>query len=126
MLEQKLDALTEAVKELTSTIKAGGLGGAKAAETGKTADAGKATSNKAAGSKAPARTADEAKAAAFKVRDAISPAAAQKLISDVGKAPKLGEVKPENFNALIEACEKAVADHEAAAAAAPADENDGL
>ncbi len=94
MLEQKIDALTETIKDLTATIKAGGLAGAgKAATTAK--------DTKAADTK-PAISADEMKKIALTYRDRFTPAVTTAVIKEVTGANKLAEVKAADFGKLAE------------------------
>lgn len=118
MLEVKIDALTDAVKELTGVMRGGASAPAAAAAPGKSAAAGKK-----AEAAAPMHTAEEVKKAAIAVRDALGAPVAQKLITEHGKAAKLADVKPAQFTALVTACNAALAEAEANAAAG---EDDGL
>lgn len=57
----------------------------------------------------PAVSFDEMKAALFKVKGEKGQEAAQAIIKDTGKAAKMAEIKPENFAAVVAACEVALA-----------------
>lgn len=96
MLEQKIDLLTETVKELTAVIKAGGLSTGAKATTG----AATATPAKAAEKAKPTITPEEMKTTAFAFRDKFTPAVTTALIKELTGAGKLSEVKPEDFGKL--------------------------
>lgn len=96
MLEAKIDTLTEAVKELTAQLKAGGLNRAAAgAPAAATKGETKAT---------PKHTLDEMKKKCLEVREAFDSDTAATLIREVGKSKKMGDVAPENIDALYDAC----------------------
>jgi hypothetical protein len=58
---------------------------------------------------APAVSFEDMKAALFKVKSEKGAEAAQSIIKDTGKAAKMAEIKPENFAAVLAACEVALA-----------------
>ena len=98
-LEAALEANTAALTELTKAIlgngpKISGTGGTSAATTTKT-------------SKPKSSLADVTKAAVT-VKEKLGEAKAKELIRDVGKSDSLKAVAPENFDALLEACNAAI------------------
>lgn len=103
-----LNAHTAALKG--SSVSAASAGGAepegKPAATTKPAKGGKAAAaDKPA---APKNTVEQVKAAAVLVKEKFGSAAAKELIKEVGKAAELKDIKPENYDAFVEACEKKV------------------
>lgn len=114
-LEQALEKNTEAVMKLVALLQAGqaSVGKAEANEKAeKPAEEettgtrrGRRKAEPATETKASKYTAEQVKAAAVKVKDALGSEAAKKLISDHG-APKLDQLKPEQYEAFIAAAEK--------------------
>lgn len=102
-LEDVMVANTTAMQELTKALLAG--------------KAGKPATTTTTTAKEPAHTFAEVTAQCIAVKTALGDDKAKELIKDVGKAKILKEVKPENFDALYDAC---------AAALAAADESGGL
>lgn len=117
-IEAAIEALTKAVEANTAAIKAGG--GAAAATPGK-ADKAAATSGKADKVVKSKYTLDQVKAAIVKVRETQGTPAAKAIIGDAGQSDKMDNIDPANFEAVIKACEKALAED-----GEPADDNDGL
>jgi hypothetical protein len=98
-LEDALQANTAAILALTAQLK-GGAAAAPAA-TGKPA-------GKAAVSKGPKNTPETVAAAAARVKAELSKEAAVYLIANVGKAEKLAQIQPSEYDAFVAACEKAI------------------
>lgn len=103
-LEQNIIALTEALTANTAAL----LGGGKPAAAGK-ATTEKAAAGKTAAAKTSKYTEQDVKDAAVKIVDAQGKPAAKKLIKDAGKADAMADIKPENREAFIDACEAALA-----------------
>jgi hypothetical protein len=115
-----IETLNANVATLAAAMAAGGV----ATSSAPAAAAAEVTSNKPAASgkggkggkaTAPAKvepkyTVEEVAAAAVRVKDEIGTAAAQELIKSAGKADKLKEMKPENFDAFVEAAEALLAE----------------
>lgn len=115
-LEQALNENTAAMRDLIAA-----LGGA----AGKTAAAGKGAADDAADkptttrrrsaankdaeekTKASKYSAEDVKAAAVKVKEELGTKAAKQLIKDHG-ADELAALKPEKYDAFVDACEKAL------------------
>lgn len=97
MLEAKIDTLTEAVKELTATIKANGV--RPAAAKGETVSKGDTSTETK-----PKHTLDEMKKKCMEVRDAFDATVIKSMITDVGKAARMGDVTGANIDALYDAC----------------------
>jgi hypothetical protein len=98
-LLKAIEANTAALEANTKAQAAGGSAGtAKATTT-------KATATKETKAAAPKYSAEEVKAAAVKVKDAFGQPAAKELIKEAGKADELKAIKPENYDAFVEACE---------------------
>jgi hypothetical protein len=117
-----IDGLRTDVAALTAALAAGGIAApaAAAAEvTSKPAASAKGGKGKpaAAAKPEPKYTVEEVAAAAVRVKDEIGTAAAQELIKSAGKADKLKEMKPENFDAFVEAAEALLAEQTADAGA---------
>jgi hypothetical protein len=108
-IEAALQALTAAVEANTAALKAGGGSAAAAPKADAKAAAPKAEAKveKAAKSK---YTLDQVKAAIVKVRETQGTPAAKAIIADAGKADKMDNIKPENFDGVIAACEAALAE----------------
>lgn len=104
-----LENLLEAIKENTAALKAAG-GSAATSTAGKAATTTKAAADKKADkAAAPKHTAEEVKAAAVSIKDAFGQPAAKELIKSAGKAEELKAIKPENYDAFVEACEAKLA-----------------
>ncbi len=119
-LEQKLEENTNAMLALKATIEkhAAALTGKPTkpediatvgAPAEEPAKRGPGRPKKDDAPAAPKVSFDEMKAAILKVKDAKGKAAAETIISDVGGAPKMAEIKPEKFAAVLAACEAALA-----------------
>jgi len=112
-LEDKLDANTQAVKELTLALLGKKPGAATPA----------ATTGAPAKPPAPPRkstaTLESVTNAAVRVREELSEADAKNIIREVGGAEKLKEIPSSKWDAVIAACEAALAN----AAATPADDD---
>jgi hypothetical protein len=112
ILENLLAALEKnaaALEANTKALTAAGGTAAAATSTGKAADTKKTSTTKADKPAAPKYTAEEVKAAAVKVKDAFGQPAAKELIKEAGKADELKSIKPENYDAFVEACEEKLA-----------------
>lgn len=111
-LEEALVANTTAVNELIGLLKTNGVALPGKDAAGANAKASEPQAEKPRGrpkkDDTPKVTFEDMKAALFKVRDEKGAPAAQAIIKDVGKAPAMKEVKPENFAAVIAACEAAL------------------
>jgi len=105
ILENLLKAIEANTAALEANTKAQAAGGAAA---GKAATGGKATTTKDKPA-APKYSAEEVKAAAVRVKDAFGQPAAKELIKEAGKADELKAIKPENYDAFVEACEAKLA-----------------
>lgn len=108
-LEAAVLANTAAIEALTAAMKSGGAAAGKptttaAATAGKGGKGGKPTP---AASK---YTLDQVKAAIVKLRDAQGTPAAKEVITEVGLADKMDNIKPENFDAVIAAVETRLSD----------------
>jgi len=90
-LEAQLEANTKAVNRLAEIMEKGG------AVTGSAKATGGASTAK------PKHTDKEVTSAVVKVKKKHGDDAAKELIKTVGKADKLAEVKPENYDALYDA-----------------------
>jgi len=107
-LEEQIKALTEAVQANTEAIKAAG-GSAAAAS-------GKAETTSARGRGRPPKadnkgdentlTAEQVKAKAVQVKDKLGTPEAKKLINKF--APELAKIKPDDYEAFVAACDKAL------------------
>jgi hypothetical protein len=107
-LEGKIEGLTGVIERFLATQ--GGEAPA-AATTGAGAATTPRRGRPPGTGKTKTLTADDAKAAAFKVRDAISMDAAKKIIKKHGAA-ELAKLEPASFAAFISDCEAAVAEAE--------------
>lgn len=107
MLEEKIDALTAALKENTATVKKHieALGGSAGSGSGETAEASGGKKDKKS-----KFTADQVKAAVVKVKEEKGQDAAKAIISDAG-AKNLAELVtlPKKFDSVMAACEAALA-----------------
>jgi hypothetical protein len=102
ILENLLKAIEANTAALEANTKSQAAGGKAATTT-------KATATKDTKPTAPKFSAEEVKAAAVKVKDAFGQPAAKELIKEFGKADELKAIKPENYDAFVEACEKKLA-----------------
>jgi len=121
-LEQALQENTAAIKELIAALNGAKAASAAApAAVAPQADTEPAEEKKVKRSRKaepaddaddeeskPKYTFEQAKAAAVKVKDTLGAKVAKELIKTAGKAAELAELKPENYGALIAACEKAL------------------
>jgi hypothetical protein len=107
ILENLLKAIEANTAALEASTKA--LAAAGTAAAGKAATTTKAATTKADKPAAPKYSAEEVKAAAVKVKDAFGQPAAKELIKESGKADELKAIKPENYDAFVEACEAKLA-----------------
>lgn len=111
-----LETLIEALNANTAAI----LGNAGAATTAATKSEATSTTAATKGTKgtkttkpevaSPKHTVEEVQAAAVAVKDKFGSPAATELIKEHGKAEKLKDIKPENYDAFVEACEAKVAE----------------
>jgi hypothetical protein len=108
ILENLLKAIEANTAALEASTKALAAAGGTAA-AGKAATTTKTTTTKADKPAAPKYSAEEVKAAAVKVKDAFGQPAAKELIKESGKADELKAIKPENYDAFVEACEAKLA-----------------
>lgn len=101
-----IETLLKALEDNTAALNANtaALGKAPAAAATTTT---KATTTKAekAEKVAPKNTVEKVKAAAVKVKEKFGSAAAKELIKTVGLAAELKDIKPENYDAFVDACE---------------------
>lgn len=112
-------SLETLIANLTAAVEANTAAVLGKASTGKAAakddDAGEATTTRrrrssakdedAGDSKKSKYTAEQVKAAAVKVKEELGTKVAKQLISDHG-AEELAKLKPENYDAFVEACER--------------------
>ncbi|MCB1865152.1 MAG: hypothetical protein KDG50_06950 [Chromatiales bacterium] len=104
MLEQKIEALAEAINNLAAAYKAGG-GAAPSGSTGGGRKGGAASSS----ASKPKHSKAEMQAAVNEVKEKLGTPAAKELIKSVG-FEKLAEVTEDKFDALYEAAKAKVAD----------------
>lgn len=110
-----LETLIEALNKNTEAL----LAKAEVTSTASAAAEPAATTKPAAGTKktttkvekiVPKYSVDEVNAAAVAVKEKFNSGAASALIKEHGKADKLKDIKPENYDAFVEACEKELAE----------------
>jgi hypothetical protein len=115
-LEAKIDALTGVMERFLATVPGAAASAATTSASAEPATAPAAPAPRRGRppgtGKAKQPTAEDVKAAAFKVRDAISMDAAKKIIKAHGAA-ELAKLDPSVFTAFIADCEAAVAEAEA-------------
>lgn len=120
-LEQALADNTAALKALTAALEKGGVTTAGGPAADKSTKSTKNTKEQPA-AYTPQHTKDEMLAALTEMKEAIGLPETKKLIKEVGKKDKMGEIEdPETIDKVYDAAKKAVED-----AANKAGENDGL
>jgi hypothetical protein len=127
-LEDKIDALIEALNENTAALKGGGGGGGKAESTESTSTKTSSGKGGKAGGKAGATKYDvqQVKAMAVKIKDQFGTPAAKKLIKEKGKADALADIAEENFAAFMQAGQKMIDDAENGGGEGSDEEGSGL
>lgn len=110
-LEQKIEALTAAIEANTAALQAAGGSASTAKTETTTGKPGRPPKDKGegdTGSSKPKFTREQVNAALVKIKDANGAEAAKKIIADVAGVAKMADIKDSKFEAVIEACEKAL------------------
>lgn len=106
-LEEALAKTTAAIEALTAVMSKGAAA-APAATEGKTDKPARGTRAPAAAPAAPKIDRSEVNAALEGVKEKLGVEKAKAIISEAGKAAKRADIAEENFQAVLDACKKAI------------------
>lgn len=104
-IDKKIDDLIAALDRNTAALTAAGTGAASAAAA-PAADKPKADKPKAEKKDEPKITQDQVNAALIKLKDDYGMDHAKAIIKEVGKAEKMAEIKPAQYQAVYDAAVK--------------------